>query len=474
MKRLILLSLLLILLPLKTYGGLWFDYYVPDEPLPIGRRAGPGSALTYGHKPGEQYGKLFYLIGDQGSYYFYWAWAKPNVPGQHYLYWQELSAPNPGIPPQPDAAICYFYDEVNGGEKVLAVFGGHNGVWCYDVANNEWRMDCKIPGDNWVGPGGSMEFWGFRRINGFEVMTFYLIKGGGYQEFWRYNRGPMNIPPRSVSYPVWERLEPFGGPDNREPFYQGADLALYHPDPYSIPLADTIFAMQGYSDEQQNGELFGLYIISQNRWYPRDELRGDANLGGAIVSHPKWEEIETEFEKWSILHCFRGSSPEFDCFEVRNPGDEGFWSSVPPERHFVGSGSDLVYGACWSDLVNPTNGIWASFGNGSEFMGFYYPEPTGSGGTQLASSFQIRDNEMIVSPNPASDAVTFRFLKSKHDAYIKIYSKSGEIIRYLKLKEGNSVWDLKNSAGRKIPSGVYFYTISIENKEKIGKITISR
>jgi hypothetical protein len=60
------------------------------------------------------------------------------------------------------------------------------------------------------------------------------------------------------------------------------------------------------------------------------------------------------------------------------------------------------------------------------------------------------------------------------NAHLKIYSKDGTVICRLTFKEGGCVWNLKDLAGKRVPSGIYFYTINVENKEKIGKIVISK
>ncbi len=481
----ILLTLFIILTPKLKGEGEWYYFDTPDN-----LRPGAGSALTYGRRPDEEVGKLFYLIDNpsSASYYFYWAHAyyDPNQP--MYLDWEELSAPNPGISPQSDGAICYFYDDVRHEEKILAIFGGCDDVWCYDVAGNTWTKDGPIPGYP-VDEGGSMEFWGFREIYGYRVPSFFLIKGGGNPagyEFWRYNRGPMQQPPRGRSepFPYWERLAPFNIYGYDEPFCQGADLALYYPDPYSSHLHDTIYAMCG------NGDLFGHYRISQNIWYPNDNLISAALLGGALVSHPKWETIgdepedtsSTDNEDWSILHQFKGGRRNyFNCFELTPQSPNGVWNYIPdnPEDVKVESGSDLVYGACWYQ-PSPSiirNGIWASFGSGgSDSLGFYLKTEfpgQGSGGQSFAA-FEIGDKEIIVLPNPVKSRVSFEFTNSVNDAKISIYSNNGRMISCLKSGAGRCVWNLKDKNGKTVPNGIYFYTIRTDNKEKIGKLVLSK
>lgn len=135
MKRLSFLLLIVALFPLITNGGQWNAFNRPaNAPLIC-----QGSALTYGkYQPQGWKGQLFLLVGDDinHSYTFWQAVAQCTISQGRNLYWRQLSSPPPTITPHPDAAISYFLDEVNGGEKVLAVFGERNEVWCYDVATN--------------------------------------------------------------------------------------------------------------------------------------------------------------------------------------------------------------------------------------------------------------------------------------------------------------------------------------------------
>jgi len=437
---------------------------------------GPGSALTYGHKPGEPYGKLFLLIAHQGSYYFYRAWAQFPSPSQRQLTWYQLPSPPHTTPPRPDAAICYVYNTATGGEKVFAVFPGNSYIWSYDIPSQTWTAERLIGGIDPVGAGGSMEFWGFRTLYGQRVATLYLIKGGGSKEFMRYNH-PWTTQAQAP-FPYWEWLKPFSIDGYEEPFDSGADLAIYNPCPYTPPDAETIFAMRGC------GKKFGLYRISLNIWERKDEILGTygARIGGALVSHPKWGNIPGDLtdEINSILHCFRGASGyyywnDFDAFDPPN-----LWNADPPNPgQYVASGSDLAYGACWysSSPSDSICGLWAIFGNNNGSMGFYarrrFPSNEGSGG-QSFSSFKIKGEDIIISPNPARNEITFRLLQSKDDAYIKIYSNNGEIIYRLKLKDGTCRWNMRNQNGKIVPPGVYFYTINIENKNIKGKLVVNR
>lgn len=317
-----------------------------------------------------------------------------------------------------------------------------------------------------------MEYWGFRRINGFPVETFYLIKGGGHPEFWRYNRGSTTSPPRGLSYPPWERLAAFNIiPDSA--FYPGADLAL------KFNNWDSIYAIRG------NGEEFGIYSISANRWYSRDNLLEDgAFIGGALASHPEWVDIPGEDDKdsvpiellYSILHCLRGgNSNNFDDYDDL-PHDQWYGCGTVP--HSVTSGSDMEYGKVY--ITNSTDpdrfGIWVIAGNNDNAVRFFskrsLPNGNFGGGGQTIGSFTDQNQAISISPNPAHSTVTLKVQKSSSD--VKIYSKNGVIIRRLKLSNGNTVWDLKDAEGNSVSSGVYFFGIQSGNKEIRSKLVINK
>jgi hypothetical protein len=461
---------LLILLPFTAKGSWWEYFDTPDGVCPT-----VYSSLTYGYKPSEHCGKLFLLVGQAGCdhFRFFWTYAK-NYFGR--LDWHELPVP-PYARSGGDAAISYVYNPSNNDEKVFAVYPqilSDQWIWCYDVKRQTWTPVCRIGGNDGINQGASLEFWGLREIMGQPVVTLYLIKGGWSYEFMRFNYP--YLPGPRMNFPYWERLAPFNISGDSEPFTRGADLAIYNWNPYSYPRPDTIFAMRGYSFEQEHGKPFGLYRIKQNQWYGSDSLKGDgADYGGALVSHPLWRSDDNELEVWSILHCFRGgNAAHFDCFDIPHPQSEGGWYVDPTNPDYiVGWGSDIVYGAYWF-YGDSIDGLWACFGAENDKIGFYHRDTRETGGSQFSSSFIVKNNDVTVFPNPAKSKTTFRTPRLKSDGCIRLYTESGKRINSLKLIEGNAVWDLKSTEDKLVPSGIYFYTIRVENKETRGKLIVNR
>ncbi|MBI4655394.1 MAG: hypothetical protein HY746_01480 [Elusimicrobia bacterium] len=75
-------------------------------------------------------------------------------------------------------------------------------------------------------------------------------------------------------------------------------------------------------------------------------------------------------------------------------------------------------------------------------------------------------------PSLGHTKITFKDLT--RDAEIKIYTISGEIIRTIKKSDGNDYieWDVKNSRGENLASGVYLFLIKNIIGAKKGKLMI--
>ncbi len=473
--------------------GLTGCIFKPLPPLPLSY-TGPGSALTYGKRWDEPYGKIFLLCTDYntGLYRFfkapaYFVWTGQTI----FLDWEELPAPPiPNLIPQADAAICYLFNSISLEEKVLAVFAGERSLWIYDVPSRQWRQEIALEGNELPGQGASMVFGGFRWKDEWPVNTFYLIKGGGSYEFMAYNRPYI---PAKGNFPYWEMLAPFP----TGPFQRGADLAMYHPDPYQSPAPDTIFATRG------GGKDFGLYRISENRWYPRDSILGDgAFLGGALVSHIRWGDIRDDdrplekeppvYDVMSILHCFRGEdrdenpTKQFDCYDVSPGGPERWNYDAPNPDYYVSSGSDLCFGGIWyryNNEVRYKDCIWASFGGKVNLPGWYigihylyrfpWQPDVEPGGAQSEWTISNESDLVKVLPNPAHHRVLFQ-LSSNNNGTVLIYSKTGQLVRSLTLNAGETTWDLKDDDDTKVPAGIYFYQVKAGGKEARGKLAVGR
>ena len=133
------------------------------------------------------------------------------------------------------------------------------------------------------------------------------------------------------------------------------------------------------------------------------------------------------------------------------------------------------------DLVYEAGGTFPVFAEGADaiFRGFYRDEPSGPPTPVVAEAVARTDEpvlgRVIVVPNPyeagkvpwelaGTPHVEFRNLPER--ATIRIYTLAGELVREVEHGPGRygesrdaAEWDLKNSTGRGVASGVYLYQV---------------
>lgn len=84
-----------------------------------------------------------------------------------------------------------------------------------------------------------------------------------------------------------------------------------------------------------------------------------------------------------------------------------------------------------------------------------------------------------VYPNPCSikqGCLALKFTKITVSAELKIYTMSGELVwSYNKNNSDNSItWNLRNTKGSEVASGLYIYYISTQGSSKKGKLILIR
>lgn len=81
-------------------------------------------------------------------------------------------------------------------------------------------------------------------------------------------------------------------------------------------------------------------------------------------------------------------------------------------------------------------------------------------------------------PNPFNPSTTISFsLPQKEDVSVKVYNIRGQLVRSLvdeNMLAGkhNIMWHGKDSSGKKVGSGVYFYKIKTKTKSRVGKMLL--
>ncbi len=97
---------------------------------------------------------------------------------------------------------------------------------------------------------------------------------------------------------------------------------------------------------------------------------------------------------------------------------------------------------------------------------------------EFVSSFQDVST-VRAYPNPwkisqhSALPMTFDQLPSETVSTVKIYTLSGEWVRTLTGAQ-NLRWDLRNSGGQNVASGIYLYLLTADNRRKTGKIIVIR
>jgi hypothetical protein len=79
-----------------------------------------------------------------------------------------------------------------------------------------------------------------------------------------------------------------------------------------------------------------------------------------------------------------------------------------------------------------------------------------------------------VESNPAHTEINFRDLPSSGS--IRILTVSGEEVRRLDIPQGAGIkdWDVKNSAGKRVATGIYLFLVDGDGQQTTGKIVVIR
>jgi uncharacterized repeat protein (TIGR01451 family) len=173
------------------------------------------------------------------------------------------------------------------------------------------------------------------------------------------------------------------------------------------------------------------------------------------------------------------------------------WDTLPPELEFIGVNTDVKYTITgniifWqlpSDyILEPGKTVYVEFtariinydGQGIilnsasvDYNDPYYTPATGRHPALNTSIIQYPEALPVVFPNPfnKSTAVNgeLKFANVPPGSTIQIYTLSGERVISMEVKYVRAAWDGKNSAGREVSSGIYFYVI--KNMHSLETIT---
>jgi hypothetical protein len=151
------------------------------------------------------------------------------------------------------------------------------------------------------------------------------------------------------------------------------------------------------------------------------------------------------------------------------------------EKAFTATGYDQ-----FNNPMVPSSLSWNTTGGGNVSAAGVFSSPTiGQRITVTARSGSVAGaaNVNVISydlagayaypvPFKSSLGTTITFTGLNSQAKIKIYTSSGRLVYSTEVTTGSFPWDVKNSSGEKMASGVYFYTIESPTQKKDGKLII--
>ncbi|MBI4931604.1 MAG: T9SS type A sorting domain-containing protein [Bacteroidetes bacterium] len=236
------------------------------------------------------------------------------------------------------------------------------------------------------------------------------------------------------------------------------------------------------------GSMTSLHVSSCNPQHPTPvmEIHGTADSvvyynGGAIDS--SFMHIDSLVKHWvtfnncspvPVFSAVPNIIPFDSCYAqhyVYNGGDKGssveLYKVIDGGHTWPGSGFTFSGPKTCMDFSASVE-IW-------RFFRKYNLASLTSGINEISSSAGISSH---VFPNPFNDFVKISYeLTQPAETYISVYNIYGSEIKQL-AHQNNSAgtysifWDGKNSAGTKVPAGIYFYTIHAGKSESCGKIIL--
>src|SRR5262249_28993600 len=98
----------------------------------------------------------------------------------------------------------------------------------------------------------------------------------------------------------------------------------------------------------------------------------------------------------------------------------------------------------------------------------------GKSGSAIADvvSFDVSQAYAFPVPFKSSQASAITFDRLGSQSKIRIYTISGRLVVSLSTDQNRLDWDLKNSSGEKVASGVYYFVIESPEGKKNGKLII--
>jgi predicted outer membrane repeat protein len=238
-------------------------------------------------------------------------------------------------------------------------------------------------------------------------------------------------------------------------------------------------------------------------------FRGNSasNLGGCIMAganaSPTLDTctfVENEAYEGAVMFASQSPGAVFDCVLALNEGGGTVaCADCDPEiTHccvFENAEGDSLCGYHHDDLLldplfcDPPAGDYLLH-NDSPCLPGYNPwgeqiGATGAGdcGTGIESEAQVEEDAIMLRapfPNPFRGSITIDCVlpTGAGDLEISVYTVSGKLVQTVRStgtgRDRRAVWDARDQAGHRVPSGVYFIRAACGTREAAGKVLLVR
>jgi len=242
-------------------------------------------------------------------------------------------------------------------------------------------------------------------------------------------------------------------------------------DPLFVDTAAVDYHLAVHSPAIDAGDTAAAYVDP-------DGSRGDMGWYGShpfAMDQPSYpKNLSYSVQSGNIvLSWSRNPETDVQYYAVYRDTAAGFKPSVGNFVQFV-PGSDTTFTESFQQGVHYKVSAVDSSGYGSGYSNEVSPVPTGIGDQPLTYSFELYQN----IPNPFNPSTAIRYeLDRRTRVSLAVYDVQGRLVRQLvSAVKGPGVftviWDGRNQKGMPVSTGVYFYRLVAEGKQKTRKMAV--
>jgi hypothetical protein len=371
------------------------------------------------------------------------------------------------------SALCWDGDNI-----IYATKGnGTTEFWAYYIAEDTWVQKAFVPSERGLRGGTSLAIF-----NG----KIYLLAGEQSQyaptNFFAYDPTadtlPLNVPSNAWTPLTSAPLIPDG-----KTFRDGSCICL---------LGDNIFALKGKGGHN----YFWAYDAAVNTWTQKETIplvHPQCRAGGDAEDEIELSDVKGPVDRMRKTKVKEGGAITTNgsvIYAIKGGGSHEFWKYIPGSP-----GHWLAYDTIprLNRQSVPKHGAALAFSNGKVYLlkGNNTPEfwqyipATSLSAIQSATMAQIVNiNDRLILhqnfPNPfRSQTIICYSLLVEDKIAVQIFNVSGKSVKTLvnaNMKPGiyNVNWDGTNNLGKKVVSGVYFYSFKTNNQTIQKKMMLMR